>query len=325
MCSIAHRGRGWEATWRVWLLAKECLPRTSITPDVNRLELRSDPRKRSCGDVVSTISCLERNFYLYVGKTTNADLMLLCRTTCAHRRIPSEHVLLKKMLCPSCSCFLVVITVVPTLISKSVAYLHRAAQSIYDFILEQRSRTRVWVAHRGLNHENSITTTRYWISARAYIGLTQACHVLRKEFGPLYYNSMRFSMDLHDLDRFLDTFKIVNRDKDNTPARLVTALHQVQPGDNGVEILALLHFLGWGSNVIKSRTRIAHHTKQHHTKQDWDFVDLASRIHHSWQPTHKSIATNHVMLHRRPVPTNSSSKAASCGTVIVIYVQETFK
>lgn len=165
------------------------------------------------------------------------------------------------------------------------------------------------MAHKPSIRKRRITAARPWNSARPYIGLTQACRVLRKEFGPMYFENLRYTLDLHDFDRFIDTFELTNFDE--SIRGVVTALRQERLHKDGIDILPLLRFMG--SSETRSKIRFVCEKKR-----DWDLIDLTGRLHHRWHPEQENQNITHVMLHHRPVLTDPSDRRNEFETVILI-------
>ncbi|KAF2825025.1 hypothetical protein CC86DRAFT_468276 [Ophiobolus disseminans] len=139
---------------------------------------------------------------------------------------------------------------------------------IYDIILAQTSKDRIWVSHKPRKLRAQAQLLRPWNSACPHIGLAQVCRVSRNEFWPLYFDHLQYLMDVNDLDTFADTFNL--SDIQISVGAIVEALKQVPLPAGGVNVFPLIKYMLPPEGKIElTRT----------SKKHWDNIDLVVRLH----------------------------------------------
>jgi hypothetical protein len=150
---------------------------------------------------------------------------------------------------------------------------------------------RVWLTRRRTSQHGRSTAERPWASARPYIGLTQVCQLLRREFSTLYFGILRYSMKLDDLRCFLDVFQIPGYDE-RIGGILKILRRRTLPVD-GVDILPLIKSLVSTSG----RVECAHNKTCLGTN-----LDLVLFITAYWAPRCHNPATLERSCHYDPPP-----------------------
>jgi hypothetical protein len=178
------------------------------------------------------------------------------------------------------------------------------------------------------SHRDLFVTTQPWNLKRHYLGLTQTCQVMRGEFGPLYFDTLRYTMHLVDFHHFIDTFKLLEIDSE--VRETLSALRQERLPNDGVDILPLVKVMNSVSEKI---------TFFHERASGMDHVDLASHISLYWspqfdQPDRWELKTHHreftgrtepvrnditsVVVFSRPLPSKHCNTEKGFETVVVV-------
>ena len=108
----------------------------------------------------------------------------------------------------------------------------------HAFIMENIPEARIWLAHRLKRPWHKTAAAKPWKATRAYIGLTQACQILRKEFLPLYFNALHYSTNPNSLGRFMNDFNFTDLRKE-IYGIVSTLLYKPLPS-RGVDVLPLI-------------------------------------------------------------------------------------
>jgi hypothetical protein len=178
------------------------------------------------------------------------------------------------------------------------------------------------------SHRDLFVATQPWDLKRPYLGLTQTCQVMRDEFGPLYFDTLRYTMHLVDFHHFIDTFKLLEIDSEVREA--LSALRQETLPKDGVDILPLVKVMNSVSEKI---------TFFHERASGMDHVDLAMHISLYWgpqfdQPGRWELKTHHrqftgryepvrnditsVEVFSRPLPSDHGNTEKGVETVVVV-------